>query len=32
MGKAEEYLSSDAGLDGCRVNYCSIGLFMAALP
>ena len=31
-GKAEKYPLSDVSLHDCRVEYCSIGLFAAALP
>jgi len=31
-GKAEKYPLSDGSLHGCRVKYCSIRLFMTALP
>ena len=32
MGKAEKYPLRDGSLHGCRVKYCSMRLFMAALP
>ena len=31
-GKAEKYPLRDGSLYGCRVKYCSMRLFMAALP
>ena len=31
-GKAEKYPLRDGSLHGCRVKYCSMRLFMAALP
>jgi len=31
-GKAEKYSLRDDGLHGCRVKYCSIRLFVTALP
>ena len=32
MGKAEKHPLSDVSLHGCQVKYCSMGLFVAALP